>query len=214
MRVVALTTSVFPTALHADPHRDASSEADEPELAVGSLFPQHPIIVALSRIDEACFGPAQRTDIANQLTQPFTKAWAACVELITDPADHGLLTPSIMTPPGQRLCWIGFVVTWHVADELHVINVATHPSFRRRGVGAALIDEVIAYARQRDVRLVLLEVRRGNSAAIGLYRRYGFEQTGVRERYYSDNDEDALEMMLTLGADPGSVVRRDGFGND
>src|SRR5580704_7843523 len=53
-----------------------------------------------------------------------------------------------------------FLVSWHVADELHVLNVATRPDARRRGLGRALMNEVVGYARQHHLRHVLLEVRR------------------------------------------------------
>jgi len=94
---------------------------------------------------------------------------------------------------------VGFLVAWHVVDELHVLNVATAMSERRCGVGSKLVDEALAYAKACGVRLVLLEVRRSNEPAIRLYEKHGFVVSGVRERYYSDNDEDALEMALTLG---------------
>jgi ribosomal-protein-alanine N-acetyltransferase len=93
---------------------------------------------------------------------------------------------------------VGFLVAWHVVDELHVLNVATAMSERRRGVGSRLVDEALAYAKAQSVRLVLLEVRRSNEPAIRLYEKHGFVLAGVREKYYSDNDEDALEMTLTL----------------
>src|SRR5687768_15728706 len=57
---------------------------------------------------------------------------------------------------------------------------------------------LLAYARARSARLVLLEVRRSNAAAIALYRALGFEEAGVRRGYYSDDGEDALEFRLEL----------------
>ena len=92
---------------------------------------------------------------------------------------------------------IAFVASWHVSDELHVLNVATRADRRRRGVGRALMDEVVGYAQANGVQHVLLEVRRSNRAAIELYRRVGFFAMGIRSRYYPD-DEDAVEMTLLL----------------
>ena len=91
---------------------------------------------------------------------------------------------------------VGFLVAWHVVDELHVLHVATAIDMRRRGVGSALVAEAVAYARANVVRLCLLEVRRSNDPAIRLYEKYGFVVEHVRPKYYSDNDEDALEMWL------------------
>lgn len=103
---------------------------------------------------------------------------------------------------------VAYVVTWHVADELHVLNVATRTDCRRRGIGRSLMDEVVGYARASNVKHVLLEVRRSNTAAIALYRGVGFFAMGVRARYYPD-DEDAVEMVLMLDAETGAVVRHD-----
>jgi ribosomal-protein-alanine N-acetyltransferase len=92
---------------------------------------------------------------------------------------------------------VAFLVAWHVADELHVLNVATDARRRRRGFGRALVAACVAYAREERLRHVLLEVRRSNAAAIALYRGAGFFAMGVRPRYYPD-DEDAIEMVLLL----------------
>jgi ribosomal-protein-alanine N-acetyltransferase len=93
---------------------------------------------------------------------------------------------------------VGFLIAWHVVDELHVLNVATAASFRRKGIGRALVGEALAYGRASDVRIVLLEVRRSNRAALALYQGLGFTELGVRLRYYPDG-EDAIEMTLSLG---------------
>jgi ribosomal-protein-alanine N-acetyltransferase len=100
---------------------------------------------------------------------------------------------------------IAFLISWHVADELHVLNVATRADRRRQGIARALLDEAVGYARTRGIRHVLLEVRRSNRPAIALYRGVGFFAMGVRARYYPDN-EDAVEMVLMLDPDTGSVV--------
>ncbi len=100
---------------------------------------------------------------------------------------------------------VAFVVAWHVADELHVLNVATREDRRRRGIGRALMQEVVGYARGRRLKHVLLEVRRSNAPAIALYRGLGFFAMGVRRRYYPD-DEDAVEMVLMLDPESGDVV--------
>jgi ribosomal-protein-alanine N-acetyltransferase len=100
---------------------------------------------------------------------------------------------------------IAYLIAWHVVDEIHVLNVATKTNWRRQGIGRALLEHVIAYARTAGARHVLLEVRRSNLPAIGLYRALGFFAIGVRTRYYQD-DEDAIEMVLALDADTGEII--------
>jgi ribosomal-protein-alanine N-acetyltransferase len=104
---------------------------------------------------------------------------------------------------------LGFLLAWSVADELHLLELATHPAGRRRGFARTLLSALLAYAREQQKRLVLLEVRRSNLAAITLYERFGFETTGVRRGYYSDTAEDALEMRITLNPQTGEVVPSD-----
>ena len=101
---------------------------------------------------------------------------------------------------------IGFLLAWAVADELHIINLATHPDKRRRGAATALLHSLVEHAKSERVRLVLLEVRPSNRAAIHLYRAHGFRAIGVRRRYYADNAEDALEMMIALDPETGSIL--------
>lgn len=91
----------------------------------------------------------------------------------------------------------GFLVAWHVADELHVLAVAVDPAERRRGYGRELVRIALEYARDHGIAIALLEVRGGNEPAIALYRSFGFETTNVRRGYYRDG-EDALELTLTL----------------
>jgi ribosomal-protein-alanine N-acetyltransferase len=92
---------------------------------------------------------------------------------------------------------LGYALFWHVIDELQLLNVAVAIPARRRGIGRALMHDLIAYARSHDVARILLEVRAGNRAAIALYEQLGFTRFNVRERYYAD-DEDAIEMSLVL----------------
>jgi ribosomal-protein-alanine N-acetyltransferase len=96
---------------------------------------------------------------------------------------------------GERI--VGYLLSWHVVDEIHLLDVAVDPAVRRRGIGRALVDDLLAYARARSASKVLLEVRASNAAALALYDRLGFSRVNVRPRYYPD-DEDAVEMSLSL----------------
>ena len=99
---------------------------------------------------------------------------------------------------------IGYICLWEVADEVHITNVAVHPDLRRRGVGRSLLNAVLDDARQRKLRLVVLEVRPSNVEALGLYESFGFRVVGRRRGYYYDTGEDALVMEASLAAGQGS----------
>lgn len=92
---------------------------------------------------------------------------------------------------------LGYTLFWHVVDELHLLNVAVAVPCRRRGIGRALMADLLQYARQHDVVRILLEVRASNAGAIALYESLGFERFNVRAGYYADG-EDGVEMSLSL----------------
>lgn len=105
--------------------------------------------------------------------------------------------------PSAR-CWVaelddrlvGMLVLWMIVDETHIATLATHPEFRRQGVAKQLLVAALKEAYAEGARSALLEVRAGNEAAQDMYRKFGFEEVGRRERYYKDNNEDAVLMTL------------------
>jgi ribosomal-protein-alanine N-acetyltransferase len=92
----------------------------------------------------------------------------------------------------------GFLVFWVVHDEVHVLNVAVDPEFRRQGIATAVIGHLVETARHHKASFVTLEVREHNHAAIGLYESLGFEIIGQRDAYYADTGEDAFIMSCLL----------------
>jgi ribosomal protein S18 acetylase RimI-like enzyme len=74
--------------------------------------------------------------------------------------------------------------------ELEII--AVRPELRRRGIGAALLRELVEAARRGEAQTMRLEVRRSNAPAIALYCGQGFRESGRRPGYYSTPAEDAL----------------------
>ncbi|MEN9799735.1 MAG: hypothetical protein RL653_3432 [Pseudomonadota bacterium] len=101
-----------------------------------------------------------------------------------------------LAPPGDAVA--GFMVSWIVHDELHVLNIATAPEHRRRGVGSALLGEAFERARAARCTLATLEVRRSNDGARLLYEAEGFRRVGIRPRYYQEEGEDAVVMVKDL----------------
>jgi len=126
----------------------------------------------------------QETELREELMRPWSRLWVA----------------------RERDCGVvAFAIGWHVLDELHILNLMTRADRRRRGIARALMNEVLDYGRLKRIKHMLLEVRRSNRPAIGLYRTLGFFAMGLRARYYPDN-EDALEMVLTFDVETGGIV--------
>ena len=96
----------------------------------------------------------------------------------------------------------GFAGLWLMLDEAHVVTVAVLPHLRGRGIGRLLVHGLIELARESAMTVATLECRVSNAVARRLYAGYGFYEVGVRKRYYSDNQEDAVIMTTEELASP------------
>ena len=88
----------------------------------------------------------------------------------------------------------GFAGLWLMVDEAHVTTFAIDPAWRRNHLGERLLIALLDLALDRRATEATLEVRLSNLPARRLYEKYGFRPVGIRPRYYSDNNEDALIM--------------------
>jgi [ribosomal protein S18]-alanine N-acetyltransferase len=92
----------------------------------------------------------------------------------------------------------GFVGMWIMVDEAHIINIAVRAVCRGQGIGELLLISSIDMAARLKSTVVTLEVRVSNAIAQKLYTKYGFNQVGLRKKYYTDNNEDAFIMTTDL----------------
>lgn len=104
------------------------------------------------------------------------------------PFRHGSSEPASPYPV------VGYGGIWLSVDEAHITTIATAPEIRGRGVGELLLNGLIDLALECGASFMTLEVRVSNQVAQNLYLKYGFEARGIRRRYYTDNNEDALIM--------------------
>ncbi len=88
----------------------------------------------------------------------------------------------------------GYMSFWQIFDEGHINNVAVLPEYRRRHGASELLEFMTAVSEERGISSHTLEVRASNEGAISLYRKFGFEEAGVRRGYYEDDGEDAIIM--------------------
>ena len=91
---------------------------------------------------------------------------------------------------------VGMIVAWLLVDDAHIATLATHPDFRRQGIARKLLIFSLQSMMSEGALTSVLEVRESNAAAQEMYRKFGFEESGRRPRYYRDNDEDAILMTL------------------
>jgi ribosomal-protein-alanine N-acetyltransferase len=103
-------------------------------------------------------------------------------------------------------CWVAeadgrvaaMLVAWLIVDEIHIATIATHPDFRKQGIGEKLLSLALQSAKDEGAITSFLEVREGNDAALKMYHKFGYVESGRRAGYYKDNGEDAILMTLEL----------------
>jgi ribosomal protein S18 acetylase RimI-like enzyme len=137
------------------------------------------------------------------------------LELVpVEPAHRGLVAPlseeiatlraaphaAVAEEDGRVLGVAAADVEWSGRTRVQEISVAA--AARGRGVGRALMDSVVAFARARGSRCVWLETQAANYPAIELYQRYGFTLCGLDERFYEARSSD-VALFFALGLPEG-----------
>jgi ribosomal-protein-alanine N-acetyltransferase len=131
---------------------------------------------AVLAIEQASYpAPWNRDHFLHEITAPYSFPFVAVAE--------------------ERVC--GYVCLTSLFEEAQILDIAVDSERRGSGIARRLLDHAISVARVRGAELLALEVRSSNTAAIRLYERFGFSQTGVRTRYYEGRD-DALLMEKCL----------------
>jgi ribosomal-protein-alanine N-acetyltransferase len=90
----------------------------------------------------------------------------------------------------------GFVLARHVAGEAEILTIAVNPKLGRAGLGWRLMQAAMREAHSRGGETVFLEVDSGNQAALGLYRKLGFDKVGERRAYYVDEKGDRSSALV------------------
>jgi len=122
------------------------------------------------------------TELANRSAQYFVARL-----LYKQPDPHG---------NGKLDCIVGNTGCWVIAGEGHITTLAVHPNYRGNKIGERLLVACLQESIYRRAHTVSLEVRKSNEVAKQLYKKYGFCAVSVRPRYYLDNNEDALVLVL------------------
>lgn len=128
----------------------------------------------------------------------FTTPWTA--EMFRQEVQDNQLSRSYVVRSGERL--VGYFVAWFLQDEVHLLNIAVHEDYQRRGIGRRMMRYLLELASFERKNMVTLEVRESNEGAIELYRSFGFTPVGIRREYYQDDKENALLMARRVHGPP------------
>ncbi len=121
----------------------------------------------------------------------FSDPWSEeGLELLT--GERALAYACVEKESGRLAAYAGMVI---VLDEGQIVNVATHPDFRRQGCARAVLGALVLYADSNGIATLSLEVRESNAAAISLYESEGFVAVGRRPRFYRKPTEAAVIMI-------------------
>ena len=122
----------------------------------------------------------------------FTDGWSA--EMAGATTARADFCGAILEVDGERA---GYVLGLSLFENAEVLRVAILPAWRRKGLGARLLQAWFQMIKDKGAENVFLEVRRSNLAALALYEGCGFVKFHERAHYYPDG-EDALEMKKAL----------------
>lgn len=122
--------------------------------------------------------------------ESFTTPWSE--EAFKTEIEENVLAVYIVAEHEGKVA--GYGGFWRILDEAHITNIAVKSSARGKGIGDVVLMGMIDYCRINRVPNMTLEVRVSNVTAIGLYKKHGFMEAGIRPGYYTDNHEDALIM--------------------
>lgn len=93
---------------------------------------------------------------------------------------------------------IGYVGLWIVYEDAQITNIALLKKYRGYKIGEKLFGYALQYAHKQGAERLSLEVRMSNIVAQNLYRKFGLVPGGIRKKYYTDDNEDALVMWVNL----------------
>jgi len=143
-------------------------------------------------MSEVILRPLTEADLTAVLViekSSFSAPWTKASFVHELQSSHSCLT--VAEREGEVL---GYLCCWYVADEVQILNIAVHVDHRRQGIAVLLLRSTLAVGRKQGAQSANLEVRRSNLPAIQLYKKLGFREVAVRQRYYADG-EDALVMV-------------------
>jgi ribosomal-protein-alanine N-acetyltransferase len=150
------------------------------------------------QLDQRCFGGLwSLAGYERELASPNS-------DLLVLERDKGITASAGLSDQagtGLEAALLGVGCCWAILDEAHITLLGISPQIQGQGLGQWLLLQLLLAGRDRNLQRATLEVRASNGPALSLYKKFGFQVAGRRQRYY-DNGEDALILWLGGLCDP------------
>lgn len=131
--------------------------------------------------------PWSEDSFRQELTKPFSTFW-----VITDDQTDSII--------------IGYIVFWIIFAECQIVTLATDPKFRHLGFAAMILNKLFNTCVKKELKQINLEVRKSNTPAIAMYKKFGFFVDHLKTHFYDDG-EDAYFMIRYLTEPPPQKSR-------
>ena len=129
----------------------------------------------------------------------FSPPWTEGQLLSEMESEYGIVFAAV---DEEVLC--AFSVMHLAGDQAELYQIATLPEKRGKGIANMLMEKGNVWAKEQNAESIFLEVRVSNAPAIALYEKHGFENLGIRKKYYTDPVEDAMIMVRKVTEDDNS----------
>lgn len=146
------------------------------EFEIKSMSEHH--LEKVSRLEKICF------------SVPWSKV------SLKEEIDNGNANFLVAVDKNEKV--LGYVGLKFVLDEGYITNVAVFPQYRCNGIAKKLLETLVDFAQDKNLKFISLEVRKSNISAIYLYKNLEFLAVGVRKNFYSCPKEDAVIMTRYL----------------
>ena len=129
----------------------------------------------------------------------FSPSWTEGQLLSEMESEYGIVFAAFES---DELC--AFSVMHLAGDQAELYQIATLPEERGKGIANMLMEKGNIWAKEQNAESIFLEVRVSNAPAIALYEKHGFENLGIRKKYYTNPVEDAMIMVRKVTEDDNS----------
>ena len=93
---------------------------------------------------------------------------------------------------------VGYINISILVDTIDINSIVVKQEYKQMGIATYMLNKILSLCKKLNITRILLEVRKSNIPAQNLYKKFGFKKIYTREKYYTDNLEDAYIYKLNI----------------